>query len=116
MRQRCMDVFVEEYEKLPHTSEIRYSYQELDIARHLYAQGKWERVTHLPLGYLRNTIALTLFALLIILPIRGRTDLHLRAWKDRLLKRYPPGHCPHCGYDARGLEQCPECGTNLATT
>jgi hypothetical protein len=35
----------------------------------------------------------------------------LRAVRRKIALK--PGHCPHCRYDARGLTQCPECGTFL---
>ncbi|OAB62358.1 hypothetical protein AY599_03795 [Leptolyngbya valderiana BDU 20041] len=112
---RMMAIFIERSDSIPHTHDLAAFSSEFAEIRSLYAQGKTSERSHLPIGYLRNTIALTLLALLCLLPARGRTDLWLKAWKDRLLKRYPPGHCSHCGYDARGLETCPECGADLAT-
>ncbi len=112
--QRMTHALIAGFEALPRGHELR-QWEVLREAHRMFKNGVRSETTHLPIGYLRNTIALTLLALLCLLPARGRTDLWLKAWKDRLLKRYPPGHCPHCGYDARGLETCPECGADLAT-
>jgi rubrerythrin len=38
------------------------------------------------------------------------------AWRTIRALRYPPGHCPKCGYDLRASpDRCPECGTPAAT-
>ena len=39
-----------------------------------------------------------------------RERFELLWWLD--LRRIPPGHCPHCGYDLTGnvSGKCPECG------
>ena len=105
--------FVDGYEALPADHEVR-TWEDVREAYGLIRNGQRERTTHLPLGYLRNTLTLTLLALLIILPIRGRTDLWLKAWHRRYIKRLKPGQCPHCGYDTTGLTQCPECGAPAA--
>ena len=41
------------------------------------------------------------------------TPLCLALWWPDLRRRIPPGHCPNCRYDLRGLppnSPCPECG------
>lgn len=106
--------FVERYDELPADHEFRKWSGYNDIRR-LYAQGKQTESSRIWTGYLRNTLTLSLLLLLIFLPLRGRTDLWLRAWWDRLTKRYPPGHCAKCGYEVRGLETCPECGASATT-
>lgn len=105
-----MSRFVERYDELPADHEFR-NWSEFNDIRRLYAQGKDTETSIIWTGYLRNTLTLALLAGLFILPILGRTDLHLRAWRDRLLNRHYPGQCQTCRYDVRGLEQCPECGT-----
>lgn len=107
---RMMARFVGRYDELPADHEIRKWAGYANIRR-LYAQGKDTETSIIWTGYLRNTLALTLLLALITLPIRGRTDLHLRAWHGRLLKRRQPWQCTNCGYDTTGLRQCPECGT-----
>lgn len=47
---------------------------------------------------------------MIILVLAPWPMMALYAW---LTRRYPPGHCPACGYDLRGSKgsaTCPECG------
>ncbi len=112
---RMMELFIERSESIPHTHELAAFSSEFAEIRDLYAQGKTSERTPIPIGYYRNAVALALLVLLVVAIARGRTDLWLKALKNRLLKRYPPGHCPQCGYDARGLETCPECGADLAT-
>lgn len=107
-RRRMMALFIERYNALPPTHEIAGT---LDQTHRLYAQGKTSERTPIPIGYYRNAVALTLLALLILSYAKGRTDLWLKSWRDRLLKRRQPWQCTNCGYDVRGLNQCPECGT-----
>lgn len=63
----------------------------------------WRRLPARPIwpGFAVDTAlyAAVLFAL------RNASVAVRRAW------RRCHAHCPACGYDARGLEQCPECGT-----
>lgn len=106
--------FVERYDALPPDHEYR-QFEVYKKIRQFYGSGKESNSYRLLMGYIRNAIALTLLALLVLLPIRGRTDLWLKSWYRRYVKQIKPGHCPTCGYDARGLEQCPECGTERST-
>lgn len=103
---RMSNAFLAAYESLPPDHDLR-GWVGLQEAHRLLSHGMRTEVTVLPLGYLRNVLALTLLALLFILPLRGRSDLWLRAW----LCRRKPGHCPRCNYDTSGLTTCPECGT-----
>lgn len=102
---RMSNAFLAAYESLPPDHDLR-GWQELQEAHRLLSHGLRTEVTVLPLGYLRNVLALTLLALLFILPLRGRSDLWFRAW----LNRRKPGHCPRCNDDTTGLATCPECG------
>lgn len=106
---RMSNAFLAAYESLQPDHDLR-SWVGLQEAHHLLSHGLRTEVTVLPLGYLRNVLALTLLALLFILPLRGRSDPWLRAW----LCRRKPGHCPCCNYDTTGLTVCPECGTVAA--
>jgi len=60
--------------------------------------------THLPLGYLHNTLSLLMFALLCW---SLRLNI-LKLWRHRI----DPTKCPHCRYSTIGLTNnvCPECG------
>lgn len=113
-RAQMMALFVERFDALPPGHEFR-TWPALHEARRLYANGKTSELSIVPLGYYRNTVTLTLLALLVVACKRGRTDLHLRTYSDRLLKRPAPGHCPHCGYDIQDLTTCPECGSARST-
>ncbi|MEQ9096998.1 MAG: hypothetical protein RIE32_12130 [Phycisphaerales bacterium] len=80
----------------------------------MLSQGKLQYREAKPIGYLRNAIFLSLFAILLFCVSKGRSDL----WMKRILKAIgPPQHdpdaCPECGYDATGLTRCPECGRKL---
>ncbi|MCC6677845.1 MAG: hypothetical protein IT436_11925 [Phycisphaerales bacterium] len=57
-------------------------------------------LTPRPLGFTINTL---LAAIPLYLLLGGWTDL-------RAAFRLRKGRCPRCGYDARGLAACPECG------
>ena len=105
-----MDLYSHSFDHLVNNqSSLRFD-PHYAFAADLYRDGFDSGTLPAPLGYLRNTLTLTLLALLIILPIRGRTDLWLKAWHRRYIKRLKPGRCPHCNYDTTGLTQCPECG------
>ncbi len=65
------------------------------------------RVTHLPLGYLHNTLSLTIFAMLC-----WSLRLNIpKLWR----RRADPTKCPHCRYSTIGLttDTCPECGHRI---
>lgn len=106
-----MALYVDSIDALPSNIESTPEGRALAHARALCAQGKTEGTKPLPSGYLRNTLALTLLALVVALPALGRTDLWLAALSTRIFKRRQPWQCQSCGYDTRGLNQCPECGT-----
>lgn len=112
---RMTALFIERSQSIPPTHELTQWSSDFADMRRLYAQGKTSERTPIPIGYCRNAVAMTLLALLTIAFARGRTDLHLSAWRDRLLKRRQPWQCQSCGYDARGLTQCPECGKPVET-
>lgn len=59
-----------------------------------------------PLGFTINTL---LAAMPLYLLLGGWTDL-------RSFVRMRKGRCPRCGYDARGLPACPECGLESPPT
>ncbi|MEQ8843815.1 MAG: hypothetical protein RIB58_03090 [Phycisphaerales bacterium] len=115
LRPRLLARFVQRYDALPPDHEHR-QFEVYKKIRELYGNGKEFDSRRLVTGYIRNTIALALLGLLIFLPTRGRTDLWHKVWQQRYIKRIKPGHCPACGYDARGLDTCPECGTERSTT
>ena len=113
---RMKALFVERSESIPPTHELAYWSADFADMRRLYTQGKTSERIPIPVGYYRNAVALALLGLLCISSVCGRTDLWLRVWIGQLLNRRPPGHCPTCGYDTRGLGTCPECGSEQATS
>lgn len=104
--------YVDGFKAIPMGHEVR-QWEQHNVAYRLLNSGRWSETTHLPLGYLRNTLAFTLLVLLITLPILGRTDRWLKSWLARIFRRRQPWQCQACGYDVRGLNQCPECGTTV---
>ena len=61
------------------------------------------------LGGFRQWLAPLWFICLITAPLPAYRLARLR-------RRYPPGHCPKCGYDLRATpHQCPECGHEMKT-
>ena len=87
---------------------------------------RWRNITRLA------TVLVTLLAVrvgLSTIPPNGAGPLPVAAWLIvflaaiaapnallwYLLRRYPPGHCPRCGYDLIGNTTgiCPECGTGI---
>ena len=108
-RIEMMRLFVERFDTLPRQHEL-VSDPWLQRARAFYVRGETSKSNVLWIGHVRNSLAFVLAALLGTLPLRGRTDLWLRRWRDRLFRRTPSGHCLRCGYDLAGLTRCPECG------
>lgn len=108
-----MALYVEAFDALPGPISPTLEGRALAHARTLCAANQDTGTKPLPTGYLRNTFTLTLLALLLALPILGRTDLWLAAISTRVLQRPKPWQCQTCSYDVRGLEQCPECGTTV---
>lgn len=110
---RMMELFIERSDSIPPTHELAHYSADFANMRRIYDQGKTSERTPIPIGYYRNAIALTLLAMLILAFAKGRTDLWLKSWLARVLNCRQPWQCTNCGYDVRGLTQCPECGTTL---
>ncbi len=110
-----MSLYVEAFDALPHAPGTPRDDPAFTRTRFLCAAGVNEDSEPLPAGYLRNALTLTLLALLLTLPIAGRTDLWLAPLFKRIFRRRKPWQCQTCGYDITGLTTCPECGATRKT-
>lgn len=110
---RMRALYVEAFDALPGPISSTPQGRALAHARTLCGANQTAGTKPLPSGYARNTLTLALLTLLLTLPILGRTDLWLAAISTRLFRRPKPWQCQTCGYDVRGLTQCPECGTTV---
>ncbi|MEO1279468.1 MAG: hypothetical protein AAFV77_10985 [Planctomycetota bacterium] len=115
LAQRLMARYVQRFDSLPPAHEVRRD-ELFQKIRLFYGQGTQYESAPLVSGYLRNGVAIAMLALLVLLPIRGRTDLWLVRWHHLYISRPKPGHCSVCGYDASDLETCPECGSKQPTS
>ncbi|MGD1916960.1 MAG: hypothetical protein ACFCBV_12355 [Phycisphaerales bacterium] len=80
----------------------------------MLARGKLQYRNAHPIGYVRNAVFFSLVTVLGYCAVRGRADL----WLDRVTRAIGPPQrdpyaCPNCGYDIRGVDQCPECGREI---
>jgi len=108
---RLRALYVEAFDALPGPISTTIEGRALAHARTLCATSQNTGTIPLPSGYLRNALTLTLLTVLVAMPILGRTDLWLATLSTRIVRRPKPWQCQTCGYDVRGLRQCPECGT-----